>query len=519
MNVRVTTAAQAAAIDALAIAAGTASYDLMRAAGRAAAGVIRDRFHGNIGADGCFVFVGPGNNGGDGWIVAAELAATGTRVTVVEIELPRTDDAAKARASAAPGVTIVTLDTLVRPAADAEPVVVDGLLGTGATGAPRGAMPAAIDAIAAMRAGRSPVVALDVPSGVDATSGAAPGPFVRADVTVTFGTVKRGLLRNRDAAGAIDVVDIGLGDAVNMGEALDLVDATRALAGAPSISANANKGTRRRLLVIGGSAELAGATILAARAALRSGVGMVKLCVERPSIVPVQSAEPTAMTCAWPVDDTALAEYLGWAHAVLLGPGLGLSRASRELATRVLANWRGPVVVDADALTAFEGASERLGDMLKGRPAVITPHTVEAQRLAGTTAADIDAGRFEAAALLARRVNATVLLKGVPTVVSDGARTLVVAAGTPVLATGGSGDVLGGIVATLLAQTGDPLGSAASGAWVHGHAAELAGRGDVRGVALDDVVMALRYAWRAEGSAWALQPPVIGALPAAGARP
>ncbi|MEA3246464.1 MAG: NAD(P)H-hydrate dehydratase, partial [Gemmatimonadota bacterium] len=138
------------------------------------------------------------------------------------------------------------------------------------------------------------------------------------------------------------------------------------------------------------------------------------------------------------------------------------------------------------------------------------------QRLAGVNAADLDAGRFEAADRLADRVKATVLLKGVPTVVSDGRRTLVVATGTPVLATGGSGDILGGIAATLLAQTGDALASAASAAWVHGRAAEIAGAGDVRGVTLDDVLDAMRAAWRREPDP---APPVLAHLPRSGDRP
>jgi NAD(P)H-hydrate epimerase len=240
---------------------------------------------------------------------------------------------------------------------------------------------------------------------------------------------------------------------------------------------------------------------------------MVKLCVAPESVSPVQAAEPAALTAMWPGDDQSLTELLGWAHVVLLGPGLGLGLPSRALAQRVLANWRGPVVVDADALTAFEGNPDGLGELLKGRDAVITPHAVEAQRLAGADAADIDAGRFDAAARLATRVRATVLLKGVPTVVSDARRTLVVAAGTPVLGTGGSGDILGGIVATLLAQTGDPISAAAAGAWVHGRAAELAGAGRVRGVTLDDAVAALRDAWAPLPNPVA---PVITELPAVG---
>jgi NAD(P)H-hydrate epimerase len=359
------------------------------------------------------------------------------------------------------------------------------------------------------------VVALDIPSGVDATSGATPGAFVRADLTVTFGSVKRGLLRHRDAAGTIVAVDIGVvAAAVNAG-GLDLIDAAAALRAVPPIAADANKGTRQRLLIVGGSEGMAGAAILAARGALHSGIGMVKVCAERASIPPIQSAVPVALTAPWPSDEKSLLELLSWAHVVLLGPGLGLGSASRALASRVLASWRGPVIVDADALTAFEGGGESLGELLKGRPAVITPHAVEAQRLVGVAAADIDSGRFEAADRLANRARGVVLLKGVPTVVSDGTRSVVVAAGTPVLATGGSGDVLGGIVATLLAQSKDPFMAAAAGAWVHGRAAELAGKGRVRGVSLDDVVDALRDAWHLPP---ATRHPVLAELTAAGER-
>jgi hydroxyethylthiazole kinase-like uncharacterized protein yjeF len=492
--IRVTTAAEAAAIDAKAIASGTPSYDLMAAAGRAAAAVIRERFP-ERAAHGVTVFAGPGNNGGDGYVVAAELAATGIPVQVRSVGEPRSDDARRARSETPHSIAVVAATVDPASGQPARGLVIDALLGTGASGAPREGIAEAIGSINAMRSRGAAVVSLDIPSGVDATSGAAPGVFVRADLTVTFGTMKRGLLRNRDASGAIVLVDIGLGASADSTDAMRLLDWADVSRAIPAISANANKGTRKRLLIVGGAQGMAGAAILAARGALRSGIGMVKLCVAPESIVAVQAAEPTALTAPWPVDDKSLADRLSWAHAVLLGPGLGLGASSRALAQRVLAQWRGPVVVDADALTMFEGNPESLGEFLKGRPAVITPHAVEAQRLAGADAADIDSGRFEAASRLASRVRATVLLKGVPTVVSDGRRTTVVAAGTPVLATGGSGDILGGIVATLLSQTNDPLEAAGAGAFVHGRAGELAGSGRVRGIALDDVVLALRDAW------------------------
>lgn len=508
--VRVTTAAQAAAMDSRAMAAGAASWALMDAAGTAAAAIIADRFAGRLAA-GVMVFVGTGNNGGDGWLVASRLAARGAPVTVVAAGEPATDDARRARSELPSTVPVIRANGT--PATAAVGVAVDALIGTGATGAPRAPAAQLIGRLRDLRAQGSAIVALDVPSGVDASTGAAHDPHVIADLTVTFGSVKRGLLRNRGAAGAIVAVDIGLGAAGDDASAPSLLDAAAALAAVPAIPADANKGTRRRLLVIGGAEGMAGAAILAARGALRSGVGMVRLCVAAPSVAPVQAAEAAALTAHWPSDDAAWRAVLGWAHAVVLGPGLGLEAESRAIVDRVLTEWRGPVVVDADALTAFEGRAEALGSMLAGRPAVVTPHAVEAQRLAGVTAADLDAGRFESAARLAALVSATVLLKGVPTVVSDGVRTVVSASGTPVLATGGTGDVLAGIVGTLLAQGVPPVPAAATGAWVHGRAAEIAGAGVVRGVVLDDVVDALRLAW---SPVRAPTTPVLAELPAVG---
>lgn len=506
--VRVTTATQAAAIDARAIAAGTASWALMRAAGTAAAALIAERYARRLDA-GVLVVAGSGNNGGDGYVLAAELAAAGLRVSVLTAGDPKAPDAVRA-CGGLPGHVPVHAWVGKRDGRVEGALVVDAILGTGATGAPRGAAAEAIEAVRIAAADGVPVVSLDIPSGVDPTTGATPGVFVPADLTITFGTVKRGLLRNRGAAGAIVAADIGLGQATNEPDAPDLIDAAAALDAVPPISADAHKGARRRLLIVGGAEGMAGATILAARAALRSGIGMVKACIEGPSIAPVQTAAPAALTAPWPTSDEGIEDLLTWANCVLLGPGLGLSATSRQLAERVLTAWRGPVVVDADALTAFEGNAEGLGRLLAGRHAVVTPHVVEAQRLSGVSAAEIDAGRFEAAAFIASRVQGTVLLKGVPTVVSNGRSTVVVAAGTPVLATGGSGDVLGGIVGTLLAQTGDAMVSAATGAWVHGRAAELAGRGAIRGVTIDDVGDVLRSAWIRPD---APRPPILAELP------
>jgi hydroxyethylthiazole kinase-like uncharacterized protein yjeF len=174
------------------------------------------------------------------------------------------------------------------------------------------------------------------------------------------------------------------------------------------------------------------------------------------------------------------------------------------------------VVVDADALFEFSGDADALGALLDGRPSVITPHVVEFARLAGVDVDEVQRRRFTIAGELAARVKATVLLKGVPTIISDGTHRYVSASGTPVLATAGSGDLLSGIVAALLAQSHDANSSAAIGAWIHGRAAEIAGAGRVRGVTLDDVLVALAEAWRCDVPRSAA--PVLAELSAVGER-
>jgi len=517
MSVRVVSAAQAAALDVSAIAAGTSSRQLMRAAGCAAAALAVERYPLQV-ERGVAIFAGPGNNGGDAWVVAGELARRGVRVRVAEAAMARTPDALAERETAS---------SLLQhePPDGTEGLLIDGLLGTGARGAPHGAIAAAIDQITACRAhsargdSAARVLSLDVPSGLDATSGRAPGVFVRADLTVSFGSLKRGLLVHREASGAIAVVEIGLG-AADAGDIAILMDAAGVRRTVPGIPADAHKGMRKRLLVVGGGAGMAGAPVLAARGALRSGIGMVKLCVARQNIASVQAMEPVAMAEPWPESDADIHQLLGWAQVLLLGPGLGADPQALTLAERLLAAWDGPVVLDADALRAFDGAAARLAPLLGHRPAILTPHAVEFARLAGVTVDEVNDRRFEIAGELAQKTHATVLLKGVPTVISDGRRTMVSASGTPVLATAGSGDVLGGIAATLLAQcSGSPDGivhSAASAAWIHGRAASLASGGDVRGVVLDDVILSLRDAWRLDEDAD--PPPVLAQLSAVGER-
>lgn len=508
MTVHVTTAAQAAARDAAAIAAGASSYELMRAAGRASAHAILAHIA-VVRTAGARVYCGGGNNGGDGWVLADALAREGCPVSVVEVAPPSTPDAIRAREDARDALAASSESRL--PA-----VVVDAMLGTGAVGEMREQLLPHVEAIASARREGARVVALDIPSGIDASTGAG-GAAVRADVTLTFGSVKRGLLLRRDECGAIICLDIGLGTAAELSDgAPTLVDLDFVANAVPPIPADAHKGVRRRLAIVGGGEGMAGAPMLAARGAMRSGIGMVQLLVAPTNVPVVQAALPETMAGRWPVTAEDQDRVLGWTHCLLLGPGLGRTAMTRALIERLLVAWKGPVVLDADAINVFEGEPRMLGSLLGARPAIVTPHPVEAGRLLRRGGAEVSADRFTVGAELAKQLGATVILKGVPSVISapDG-RTAVSASGSPVLGTAGSGDVLAGIVATLLAQTGDPFAAACAGAWVHGRAGEIAATdGSVRGTSLEDIVVALRSAWRLESTP--VHPAVLATLPAVG---
>lgn len=499
--VRVVTAEEAGARDRAAIESGVPSRALMQRAGAASAAEIALRYGRSL-AGGVLVFAGPGNNGGDAWVVARALAASGVRVRVCEPVPAATDDARAERELALPHVEIVAADDSALRAGDAyrgEPIVVDGLLGTGGTGAPRGAVGAAIAGLRTMR-DRAAIVALDLPSGLDATSGALHAP-TRVALTLTYGTLKRGHLISRAACGRIAVLDIGLGahDGLDDGSPR-VVSGGWVAHRVPEVPADAHKGTRKKIAIVGGASGMSGAVILAARAAWRSGVGMVKLVVSNDSLDAVREAEPHSLTAPWPTTAEAARRELGWADAVAIGPGLGVGAAPRAVLELVLKEFRGPVVLDADAINTFSSDVNGLAGLLIERHAVLTPHPAEFGRLTGISVDEVLGRRFDVGLPLARHTRAVVLLKGQPTIVTTPAgERFVSASGTPLLAAAGSGDLLTGMVATLLAQTKDPSVAAACAAWVHGRAARLAQRGKagIRGLTLDDVLECMPAAWNA----------------------
>jgi len=479
----------------------------MQRAGAAAAEEISRRYSERL-KRGAVVFTGPGNNGGDGWVVASTLARSGVSVTVVEVAKPsptKSPDAVAEREAAIDAVK------LADSADDGVAVVIDALLGTGFEGEPRGKIGEAIATINGLRGRGARVAALDVPSGLDATTGEH-SACVIADSTFSFGGVKRGLLLARDCGGQIVALDIGLQDSKPALPLPILVDGAWVASRVPPIRYDAHKGKRKHLAVIGGGKGMPGAVVLASRAALRSGVGLVRVLVAPGNVSPVLTAAPSALISEWPTSETQIeAEISKWADAIVIGPGLGKSKETRSLVERILGSSKLPVLLDADALNVFEGDAKSLGKLLEGRPSLITPHPAEFSRLLGIDVKTILATRFDVGVDLARELGATVLLKGSPTVIfaPDGAR-YVIARGTAALGTGGSGDLLDGIAGTMLAQTQDATVAGCCAAWVHGRAAEFCEY--VRGTTLDDVLYALPRAWNETEPS--TEPPVLAELPA-----
>ena len=511
-SITVTDSRGAYAADAAAIAAGTPSRALMQRAGAAAAAEIATRLADRL-SDGVVVATGAGNNGGDGWVIARALHATGATVRVVECAESRTPDAQAERALAvANGVRVDSAPTALL--SGGERIGVDALLGTGysATTPLRADMVESMAHLRVLASRGASVVALDVPSGLDATSGVNAGHLV-CSLTLSFGTIKRGQLIARDACGSIVLLDIGLGTHAAAAGSAQLASAQWFHESLPRIHADAHKGTRKKIAIIGGAAGMAGAAMLATRAALRSGAGMVKCLVAAESLLALQQGEPAALASVWPDHENDFdKEVSAWADALLIGPGLGRERA-RSLVELALQNFRGPVVLDADALNAFADEPAALAALIGSREALLTPHPLEFARLSGMSVQDVLALRFDAPALLARRAGAAVLLKGVPTIIAKlTGETMVVAEGTPVLATGGSGDVLGGIAVTLLAQTADAALAGALAAFAHGRAASVLSLRQVRGYTLDDVLESLPHVWALHSPP--PRPPVLAELAA-----
>ena len=399
------------------------------------------------------VLCGPGNNGGDGLLLAMLAQGRGIPVRVYLVDgPPRTDDAQRAAARARrAGIAPRRFEAA---ALEARGVVVDAMLGTGIRGAPRAPYR---EAIAAVNASAAPVLALDVPSGVDADTGAVAAEAVRATWTVSFITAKRGLFtaRGPQHAGArwaddLAVPRAALAAAGGACAVLALDEERRCI---PERALDAHKGHFGRCLLVGGDHGMGGAVILAAEAALRCGVGLARVATRAEHIAPLLARLPACMVSAV-AHRNDIAPLLAWADAVVIGPGLGAAPWGEQMLHAALASAK-PLLVDADALRLI---AQRPSPLPAG--SVLTPHPGEAAALLGASSAAIQADRCRAAATLARTYAATVVLKGQGSLVADDAGLAMSLSGNPGMASGGMGDVLSGIVGSFLAQ-GVPAGAAA----------------------------------------------------------
>lgn len=461
--------AETYAVDAAAIASGIPSIQLMKRAGRAAYDQLLERFP----APGPItVYAGPGKNGGDGYILAALAAQRLLQVQVISLAAPEQLTAETRQAyefALQEGVAITPFAAAQPPG---EGVIVDALLGIGLRDAPRGDYAQAIDQINA--SGR-PVLAIDIPSGLNGDTGAAAGAVVNATLTVSFITLKRGHLTGRGPAvcgelvlANLDVPESAYSSVVPSVSRLQLSELESLLA---PRAADAHKGDFGHVMVIGGDTGYGGAALMAAEAAARSGAGLVSIATRPEHVAAILARRPEIMACGV-VSGQELEPWLARPTVLIVGPGLGRSPWSEQMLQQAIKSGL-PLVLDADALNILaEGRLVAPGTQRDSW--LFTPHPGEAARLLGITTAEVQADRFAAIQAIQSRYGATVILKGAGSLVAGSDALSIVTDGNPGMATGGMGDVLSGILGALIAQGLSQPEAARLGAVVHACAADLA---------------------------------------------
>lgn len=517
---KIVTAAQMRELDRRTIEeAEVPGYDLMDRAGRGVADVVRYMADlAGFNTPAALLIAGRGNNGGDAFAAARHLKDLGFEVAVwlAGTESQVAGDALKhLGAMKSDGLALEEFPSrqdwetnLAQPAGT--DFLIDGLLGTGSAGPARGPVAWAIEYIN-QAANDAFVVSIDLPSGIHADTGVAAGDAVAADITVTLGLPKTGLLAPaaQEFVGTLEVVDIGIPfeyvDAVQAPTDVELIYSSELRRLLPRRLRGSHKGTYGHVLLVGGARGYAGAMGLACRAATRSGVGLVSALVPQGILPIVAGASLETMVHGAPetaAGSLAADALRGWEEriagfdAVLAGPGLTQDPASRAVVEWLLDHCRAPLVLDADAINVLAGDPQRLRRS-KGS-VILTPHPGEMARLLGKDIAQVQGDRVGAAREAAVKTGATVALKGAGTVVTARERTAYVnMTGNPGMATGGSGDVLAGLLVGLVGQGLAPYDAVRAGVFVHGRSGDMAAwRGSQAGMIAGDIISELPFAFR-----------------------
>jgi NAD(P)H-hydrate epimerase len=462
---------------------GLSSDVLMRRAGEFAFRALADAWP---SAHSMRVFCGGGNNGGDGYVVAERALAAGFEVEVVELGDPERIKGAAANARQRWIDMGGRSQPLSGELAGQPDVIVDALMGTGLSRPLEGRLRKAVEAI---NANRAPVLAIDIPSGLGADTGAKLGAAVRAEVTITFIGMKCGLLTGQgpEFCGKLVFNDLGVPGAVYAGidPAATLLMPDEVAAALPRRGAAAHKGKFGHVLVVGGDLGKGGAVRLMAEAALRAGAGLVSAATRPEHVTVVLAGLPEAM-CLGVSEADQIADLLERVSVVAVGPGLGQAAWGRQLLARVL-DTDLPLIADADALNLIAAAPTARGNW------IITPHPGEAGRLLDRATGAVQADRFTAVAELARRYDAVAVLKGAGSLVlgKDGPVGLC-AAGNAGMAAPGMGDALTGVIAALVAQGLSHEQAARVGVLAHAQAGDLAAQNGPRGMRATDLMDCLR---------------------------
>jgi hydroxyethylthiazole kinase-like uncharacterized protein yjeF len=435
------------------------------------------------------VLCGTGNNGGDGFLIADLALKRGIAVNVLQLGDPAkiAGDALLARQQAlANGVEIEPFETtlLLRVG-----VIVDAMLGTGLGGEVRGVY---TEAIATVNGNSAPVLAVDIPSGLCSDTGRVLGLAVQADLTVTFIGLKRGLftLAAADCTGAIEFNDLGVPPEVYAQVDCDSyrLELESLLERLPPRPATAHKGLYGTVLVVGGDYGMAGAAALAAEAALRCGAGLVQVATRPEHVAALVARTPEAMPVGV-VSGQDLARLVEAADVLVVGPGLGQSTWSEQL-LQVAADSGKPMVLDADGLNLLAGG--RVVTESRRDNWVLTPHPGEAARLLDCANMDVQADRFDAVRRLQQAYGGIAVLKGNGSLITDGNQLLLSDYGNPGMASGGMGDVLSGVIGSLLAQHLPALEATALGVCLHGAAGDRAADEGQRGLLASDLIPHMR---------------------------